>query len=771
MDKKLHQQASEILAKVLELPKNKALEYIKDACRNNEFLYNEVIGLYNEFTEVNINTNNTVKKKEVKQHFIFTNKQADKSSFINTLRVRLFTKKRSRLLLICTVLICLLGLGYSLRQEVYSTIIASELEEKIAQNETTAVILNDWVSTEKDKLERFAKTEIIRNLGKKLEQLEKKNLSIKEYNKVVIPLSDQILRIQDVYQMEAIGIISKNTPKVLLNSYHAKQGFASDFNFEQLGDAFYTPHIKAKSGETIFIPPIHNSESLFSKTILYKDADCIFLTPITDTNGNVLCILYSATFAKGKFSKLFIPSQHGHSSETYAIDNDFQMISKTRFNDQLKNTILIPNTPDATSIFYINIKNPGENIMAGNTPALPTSEWPLTESAKAIKRHLDQPSSYKNSGVIDHVYKNYQGVAVIGAWKWLDNLGFGIISEEYAEDSLDIIPKLDLLFIILYIIIAGLLFVLYNSNITLLRYNKKINQLHQLGQYKLLDKIGEGGFGEVYKAEHVLLKMPVAIKLLKKEISNDDSIMRFEKEVKITSSLKHPNTIKVYDFGRSPEGNFYYVMEYIKGITLSKALEIQQPFPLERVIHVLLQVCYSLQEAHKNNLVHRDLKPLNILLSQQGGAYDQVKLLDFGLVKNLENQDEEVTQMHKIGGTPMFMAPERLRDPLNSDTKVDIYALGALGLYMLSGKFLVELISQKVMSGEETIQGNFRDMLIDRNDVPDDLKEILLKCIRFDPSKRLQTVDTLIAVLEVQNKLHPWNREDAKAWWKTYDVY
>ncbi|AZQ64919.1 serine/threonine protein kinase [Flammeovirga pectinis] len=770
MDKKLHQQASEILAKVLELPKDNALEFIKEACGTNELLYNEVISLYNEFTEINIVADNT-KKEKTKEHFFLTNKQEDKSNFINKLRVRLFTKKRSRLLLITTALICLLGLGYYLRQEVYTTIVTSELEEKIAENKTTAVIIKDWVSTEKDKLQRFAKTDIIINLGKSLIELEKKNLSLEEYNREVVPLSDQMLKIQKVYQMEAIGIMSKNTPMVLLNSYHAKIGLASDFNFEQLGNAFYTPHVKARNGETLFIPPIHNSESLFSKTILYKDADCVFLTPIKDTKGNILCILYSATFAKGKFSKLFIPSQHGHSSETYAIDTDFQMISKTRFNDVLKSTVLIPNTPDATSIFYININNPGENVMTGKTPALNPSEWPLTESAQAIKQYLDQPSSFQNFGAISHVYKNYQGVEVIGAWKWMDDLGFGIISEEYAEDSLDIIPKLDFLFIILYIIITGLLFVLYNSNITLLRYNKKINQLHQLGQYKLLDKIGEGGFGEVYKAEHVLLKMPVAIKLLKKEISNDDSIMRFEKEVKITSSLKHPNTIKVYDFGRSPDGNFYYVMEYIKGITLSRALEIQQPFPLGRVIHVLLQVCYSLQEAHTNHLVHRDLKPLNILLSQQGGAYDQVKLLDFGLVKNLESQDEEVTQMHKIGGTPMFMAPERLRDPLNSDTKVDIYALGALGLYMLSGKFLVELISQKVMSGEETIQGNFRDMLIDRDDVPHGLKEILLKCIRFDPSKRLQTVDTLITVLEVQNKLHPWSREDAKDWWKTYDVY
>nr|WP_240972503.1 serine/threonine-protein kinase [Flammeovirga yaeyamensis] len=289
-----------------------------------------------------------------------------------------------------------------------------------------------------------------------------------------------------------------------------------------------------------------------------------------------------------------------------------------------------------------------------------------------------------------------------------------------------------------------------------------------MGQYHLIDKIGEGGFGEVYKAEHSLLKMPVAIKLLKQG-STEDSIQRFEKEVKITSSLKHPNTIKVYDFGRSPQGQFYYVMEYINGITLSKILEIEKKLPIERIVYVLRMVCYSLREAHQNHLVHRDIKPLNIMLSQQGGAFDQVKLLDFGLVKDLESQEN--TQLHKIGGTPMFMAPERMRDPYNNDHRVDIYSIGALGLYLLSGRFLVELVSQKVMSGEETIQGNFRDKLIDREDVPQELKDMLLECIRFDPEKRVQHIDDFIDLLEQLQHQYPWTQKMAKDWWKTYDEY
>ncbi|MDG2280908.1 MAG: protein kinase, partial [Flavicella sp.] len=179
----------------------------------------------------------------------------------------------------------------------------------------------------------------------------------------------------------------------------------------------------------------------------------------------------------------------------------------------------------------------------------------------------------------------------------------------------------------------------------------------------------------------------------------------------------------------------------------------------------------SLKEAHEKGLVHRDIKPMNVMLCDQGGAFDLVKLLDFGLVKEVDTSISQQTQINRIGGTPMFMAPERIRDPFNADQRVDIYSIGALGMYLFSGQYLLELISQKMLSGEQTLQGDFRSQLIERKDIPTDLSNFLGECIRFDPNKRPESIDVLIAFFEEKNKEYPWTRQDAKNWWNTYDVY
>src|SRR5208337_3872534 len=187
---------------------------------------------------------------------------------------------------------------------------------------------------------------------------------------------------------------------------------------------------------------------------------------------------------------------------------------------------------------------------------------------------------------------------------------------------------------------------------------KSVVAERRLGQYVLVQEIGEGANGMVYRARHTLLRRPVAIKVLSPDLTNEAAAQRFEQEAQMTSQLTHPNTVAIYDYGRTPEGLFYYAMEYLSGINLDHLVRQFGPQPEGRVIYILRQVCGSLAEAHRVGLIHRDIKPANILLTRRGGVYDVVKVLDFGLVKaqHLRPTDEFIAKA--VVGTPHFMSPE-----------------------------------------------------------------------------------------------------------------
>src|SRR6185369_11608020 len=207
----------------------------------------------------------------------------------------------------------------------------------------------------------------------------------------------------------------------------------------------------------------------------------------------------------------------------------------------------------------------------------------------------------------------------------------------------------------------------------------------QIGQYKLEQRLGSGGMGVVYRGQHAMLRRPTAIKMLDVDKVNEGSIQRFEREVQITSQLNNPHTVAIYDFGHTPEGVFYYAMEYLDGIDLQTLVERYGPQPVPRVIHMLLQVCSSLYEAHSLGLVHRDIKPANVMLNRRGGEPDVVKVLDFGLVKALD-EAKQSRQTGGLSGTPLYMSPEAIQTPDLVDARSDLYAVGAIGYFLITGQ-------------------------------------------------------------------------------------
>lgn len=296
--------------------------------------------------------------------------------------------------------------------------------------------------------------------------------------------------------------------------------------------------------------------------------------------------------------------------------------------------------------------------------------------------------------------------------------------------------------------------------------HEKAFEARQLGQYTLEEKIGEGSMGEIFRARHAMLRRPTAIKLMVGE-SNESALRRFEKEVQLTARLTHPNTISIYDYGRTPEGRFYYAMELLDGMTLEELVARSGPQPHGRVIHILRQICGALREAHGIGLIHRDIKPANIYLCSRGGNFDVVKVLDFGLVREFKNPSNvTLSNADAIAGTPMYLSPEAIITPANIDARADIYALGAVGYFLLcgsppfSGNTLAELCGHHLHSAPQSPSERRGSA------IAEDLERLVLSCLAKDAATRPQSAHELEQQLRVCRDAGGWSESDAEAWWQ-----
>lgn len=298
---------------------------------------------------------------------------------------------------------------------------------------------------------------------------------------------------------------------------------------------------------------------------------------------------------------------------------------------------------------------------------------------------------------------------------------------------------------------------------------KQVRDVKQLGQYTLEHKVGEGGMGVVYRARHAMLRRPTAVKLLLTEQTSPAATARFEREVQLTASLTHPNTITVFDYGRTPEGLFYYAMEYLDGANLAEVVEFDGEQPPSRVIAILRQVASALSEAHSVGLIHRDIKPSNIILTRQGGIPDVAKVLDFGLVKDLETDGaQSVSRVDEIRGTPQYLAPESITDPERIDARADLYALAAVGYFLLtgshvfSGNTLFEICSHHLST--RPVPPSERA----QQEIPRELEALLLQCLAKAPDERTRSAVEFAERLSAID-VAPWTSVQAREWWAKFD--
>ncbi len=316
------------------------------------------------------------------------------------------------------------------------------------------------------------------------------------------------------------------------------------------------------------------------------------------------------------------------------------------------------------------------------------------------------------------------------------------------------------------LIITGLIAVWGVRTMTTLR--RQAFEARQLGQYQLKELLGTGGMGEVHLAEHVLLKRPCALKLIRPErAGNPKNLARFEREVQATATLSHWNTVEIFDYGRTEDGTFYYVMEYLPGLNLHELVERFGPLPAERAIHFLMQTCDALSEAHGKNLMHRDIKPGNIFGAQRGGVYDVAKLLDFGLVKPITDlSDAGVTQEGMVAGSPLFMSPEQAADD-EVDARTDIYSLGAVAYFLVTGRPPFE--EQKPL---KILLAHAKEQPLPPSQiqpsVPADLERVILKCLAKSPADRYESAKSLRSALSQCAAAGRWTREQAADWWQNH---
>lgn len=297
---------------------------------------------------------------------------------------------------------------------------------------------------------------------------------------------------------------------------------------------------------------------------------------------------------------------------------------------------------------------------------------------------------------------------------------------------------------------------------------REVESVRRLGQYVLGELIGEGGMGSVYRAEHALLRRPTAVKLLTPERAGPDNLRRFEREVQKTAQLTHPNTVAIYDYGHTAGGVFFYAMELLEGFSLQELVARFGPQPPGRVIAILRQAAGALAEAHALGLVHRDVKPANILLCERGGQPDVVKLLDFGLVKSIGTADVSLTYTGTLLGTPLYMAPEAIGDPSAVDGSADLYALGAVGYFLLCGsppfeaQTLVEICALHLH--QPPVQPSER---LGRA-LPGELEELILTCLEKSSDKRPAGAEALQEALARCAEHSPWSAKDACAFWREH---
>lgn len=528
------------------------------------------------------------------------------------------------------------------------------------------------------------------------------------------------------------------------------------------------------AGRTQFIRPFAADPRLVAAQPFLGTRPLAWIeTPVRNDAGKVIAALGIATYVDRDFESILSAARPGDTGEAYAFDENGTLLSEIRDLRGLQRAGMLPDDAKRAA-FRIQLRDPGLELDASASPSGAASEWPLTRPVKAaLSAAATATKDAPLQGVLLDPYRNYRGAEVIGAWRWLPDERMGIVAEIGVDEAyapLRYVRATVAIVLMLLVLTAGWA---TWSTLALARATAKPATGRRIGAYRLEGEIAEGGTSTVHLAKHALLKRPTAIKILKRHMASDELAARFEREVRLVSELSHPNTIEIYDYGQTPDGLFYYAMEFVDGTTLDALIAQTGPLPLGRMRYIMLQVCDALAEVHRRGMVHRDLKPQNVMLCERGGVGDFVKLIDFGIVKRIEpasgdypDAQRVLTRQVRLLGTPAYMAPERVGAPSDVDPRADLYGVGALVYYLVTGHppFDGETEADILRAVLSTPARRLRDSL---PDVPEELDEFVARSLAKEPGVRPRDIGQIVEVLQ-RLDLPPWTRDDARAWWDAW---
>ncbi|HZM34556.1 MAG TPA: serine/threonine protein kinase [Burkholderiales bacterium] len=502
-------------------------------------------------------------------------------------------------------------------------------------------------------------------------------------------------------------------------------------------------------GETLFVPPSSDAERLeragaglpLARPVVWIE------TPVTDNAGNVIAALGVGQFADEQFGAIVSAARAGRTGESYAFDRRGMMLSESRFKGTLADAGRVaPGTGTTLSL-----------VLA--PPGAPSGT--LTRLAASAQAGI---GAGEHEGQLLSPYTGYYGGEVIGAWRWLAAHRLAIAVEVGSDEAYAPLLVLRTVFAVVFgALLVAVLVALYAW---FAAAKLRIGEPRRLGPYVLGERIGEGGHANVYLATHDLLKRPTAIKLLKPIKATDEITARFQREVQLASRLSHPNMVEIFDYGRAAGGVLYYAMEYLEGTTVNDLVQRGGALPVARAVHLVRQVCAGLAEAHGKGMVHRDISATNIMVCHYGGEYDFAKILDFGLVKRVSEPDSHtITRTLRILGTPLYMAPERLRDPADVDARADIYAVGAVAFFMITGRKVFDATDELALTTKILNEPAPRAAALAGQGVPPALDALIAACLEKRREDRPQRIAELQEVLERLSRELPWTQADAQAAW------
>ena len=617
-----HTRVKAIFHKAVELDPDACESFLTETCRGDDALREEVVSLLEHHSPKSL-----IRPKPSDRVRTGASASARTSGFFTK---GLFATSPRRRTAIVTGSVFLLILGLWTHGRVRGTLQQIRADELRTVLRADATALDGWIRQQKILVKLWAADPRLLPLVRDLVKLAEDGASAETLRAAAAqePL-DALARQWMRAAPEHIAVIVFGR-----DGYGVYNDNPNYIRIESDVSAKLVQHGPVWAGQTTFGLPARNADLLEDwETREDRAAFRIFTqfrTPVQDDQGDVTAVFVTLQEADGAFSRILQEARLGETGETYAFDADGWMLSESRVTRELREIGMLPELTgeldwNRNALLNIQVRDPGGDLTEGFMPELEVGARPLTRLAALAIAAREKQDSEAQQGVLTTPYRNYQGVEVIGAWQWLPEHGFGIASEMGASEAFAPMRYLNVTFGVLLALLTAAIGTTFKSSFSAARLRRKVSELRQLGPYSLREKIGEGGMGKVYLADHALLKRPTAVKILSGEKVTEESIVRFEREVQQASGLSHPNTINIFDYGRTDDGVFYYAMEYLHGLTLAELVSRFGLVPPERTIYLLAQVCASLREAHGRGLIHRDIKPLNIMVCRLGGEHDAAR--------------------------------------------------------------------------------------------------------------------------------------------------